>query len=329
MLSEFTLMKGGGMLDRRLLEEGLAIMVSSRERTGDLWHAHYGAGAIAAYFWVRENRLTSLAAGSVTAEAKAMLRQHGLKDGLTSLKGEAVPREEAEARITEALDRTIGELHWVGHQAIYGALSLKAIRELDGWGTQHDMEQMVELIDSFERTIPGRSWVNTTVKEIRSLKLSEADGFPDIERPDQLSRLILDELGAFGTIYQAEAHHDLIGHMLTYGHALNILYELDYPALFHKGIPPFLTMVKVLRLSRDVDIEQEMPTLQSPVDRLPLIRAERSVALPHELEYWLTDRRSRDWHGGHVFKFPFSFYHHARNGNSVPESWENFRYIIA
>ncbi|WKL00277.1 hypothetical protein Q0F98_24425 [Paenibacillus amylolyticus] len=40
-------------MDRRLLEEGLSIIVSSREHTGDLWHAHYGAGAIAAYFWVQ------------------------------------------------------------------------------------------------------------------------------------------------------------------------------------------------------------------------------------------------------------------------------------
>ncbi|WP_434060061.1 hypothetical protein [Paenibacillus amylolyticus] len=316
-------------LDRRLLEEGLAIIVSSRERTGDLWHAHYGAGAIAAYFWVRENRLTALAAGSVTAEAKAMLRQHGISPGQTSPIGEIMPREDAEARITDALDRTIGELHWVGHQAIYGAISLKAIRELDGWGTAEDIGRLVELIDSFDQTIPGRSWMNTTLKEIRSLKPEKSDGFPEIEDPVQLSRLILDELGAFQTIYHAEAHHDLIGHMLTYGHALNILYELGYPALFHKGIPPFLTMVKALRLSRDVDIEQAMPTLQSPVDLLPLERAERSVALPHELEYWLTDRRSRDWNGGHVFKFPFSFYHHAKNGEPVPETWENFRYIIA
>ena len=60
-------------LDRRLLEDGLAIIVSSRERTGDLWHAHYGADAIAAYFWLRENVFTpALAAGSATAEAKAM-----------------------------------------------------------------------------------------------------------------------------------------------------------------------------------------------------------------------------------------------------------------
>lgn len=140
-------------MDRRLLEEGLSIIVSSRERTGDLWHAHYGAGAIAAYFWVRENRLTALAAGSVTAEAKAMLRQHGISSGQTSPMGEMMPREEAEARITDALDRTIGELHWVGHQAIYGAISLKAIRELDGWGTAEDISRLVELIDSFDRTI--------------------------------------------------------------------------------------------------------------------------------------------------------------------------------
>lgn len=316
-------------MDRRLLEEGLRVIVSSRERTGDLWHAHYGAGAIAAYFWVRENRLSSLAAGSVTAEAKAMLRKHGINEELQSPRGEMLEREEAEARITEALDRTIGELHWVGHQAIYGALTLKAIRELDGWGTEQDIERMVELIDSFEKTIPGRSWLNTTVKEIRSLKIDDTDEFPRIDGPEQLSRLILDELGAFPAIYQAESHHDLIGHMLTYGHALNILHELGYPALFHKGIPPFLTMIKALRLSREAVGEDGQWTLQSPVDVLPLVPAERSTALPHELEYWLTDRRSRDWNEGHVFKFPFSFYHHTRNGNSFPESWENFRYIIA
>ncbi|MGR6542310.1 hypothetical protein [Paenibacillus tundrae] len=316
-------------MDRRLLEEGLMIIVSSREHTGDLWHAHYGAAAIAAYFWVRENRLTSLAAGSATAEAKAMLRKHGVNSGASSSQGEVLPMEEAEALITQALDRTIGELHWVGHQAIYGALSLKAIRELEGWGTARDIQQLVELIDSFERTVPGRSWINTMVKEIRTLRVDESDGFPHIERPEDLSRLILDELGAFDTIYQAEAHHDLIGHMLTYGHALNMLHELGYPSLFHQGLTPFLTMVKALRLSRNVDHELDRLTLQSPVDRLPLVRAERSIALPHELEYWLTDRRSQDWNSGHVFKFPFSFYHHARNSNSVPESWENFRYIIA
>ncbi|MGG4479495.1 hypothetical protein [Paenibacillus illinoisensis] len=316
-------------MDRRLLEEGLRVIVSSRERTGDLWHAHYGAGAIAAYFWVRENRLSSLAAGSVTAEAKAMLRKHGVDQESQSARDEILEREEAEARITEALDRTIGELHWVGHQAIYGALTLKAIRELDGWGTEQDIERMVELIDSFEKTIPGRSWLNTTVKEIRSLQIDDTDNFPRIDGPEQLSRLILDELGAFPAIYQAESHHDLIGHMLTYGHALNILHELGYPALFHKGIPPFLTMIKALRLSREAVHEDGQWTLQSPVDVLPLVPAERSTALPHELEYWLTDRRSRDWNEGHVFKFPFSFYHHTRNGNSFPESWENFRYIIA
>ncbi|WP_434752566.1 hypothetical protein [Paenibacillus amylolyticus] len=316
-------------LDRRLLEEGLATIASSRERTGDLWYAHYGAGAIAAYFWVRENRLTALAAGSVTAEAKAMLREHGTHTRQTALPNERMPLEEAEARIADALERTIGELHWVGHQAIYGAISLQAIRELEGWGTVEEIEQIAQLIESFERTVPGRSWVNTTVKEIRHMSLETTDGFPEILHPIQLSQLILEELGAFRKIYQAEAHHDLIGHMLTYGHALNMLYELGYSALFYKGIPPFLKMVKSLRLSRHVDATKEAATLQSPVDVLPLTRAERSHALPHELEYWLTDHRRRDWYGGHVFKFPFSFYHHAKNGEAMPEIWENFRYIIA
>lgn len=316
-------------LDRRLLEEGLATIASSRERTGDLWHAHYGAGAIAAYFWVQENRLTALAAGSVIAEAKAMLRQHGTRISPAASPNERLPMEEAEVRIAGALEHTIGELHWVGHQAIYGAISLKAIRELEGWGTAQEIEQIAQLLLSFERTPPGRSWINTTVKEIRHMRLEEKDGFSEILHPVQLSQFILGEWVAFRTIYQAEAHHDLIGHMFTYGHALNMLYELGYQGLFHQGIPPFLKMVKALRLSRHIDVASEAAILQSAVDVPPLTQAERSHALPHELEYWLTDRRCRDWYGGHVFKFPFSFYHHAKNGGAMPEIWENFRYIIA
>ncbi|PFA60117.1 hypothetical protein CN931_16330 [Bacillus sp. AFS054943] len=39
---------------------------------------------------------------------------------------------------------------------------------------------------------------------------------------------ILNELSKFNIIYRAESHHDLIGHMLTYSHAINIMYDLGH-----------------------------------------------------------------------------------------------------
>ncbi|RJE90253.1 hypothetical protein D3P07_08585 [Paenibacillus sp. 1011MAR3C5] len=81
---------------------------------------------------------------------------------------------------------------------------------------------------SFENTIPGRSWIGYRVSEVKRITIDENDPFPSIGNTEQLSAFILNELASFQTIFRAEAHHDLIGHALTYSHALNILYDLGH-----------------------------------------------------------------------------------------------------
>lgn len=75
----------------------------------------------------------------------------------------------------------------------------------------------------------------------------------------------MNELAAYSVIYRAEAHHDLLGHMLTYSHALNLLYDLGHHTYFHRGLPGLLKIVKVLRASRRLDPAEPI-RLISPVE---------------------------------------------------------------
>lgn len=259
---------GGFMLrdqETVILADGLTILSQCRRQTGDIWQAHYGAAAIAGYFFAKANRLTGKVEEAVAVENRRMVGKY-LQPGRAAAE-DSISVKDAEARILAALDATIDGLHWVGHNVIYYGMKLPAF--------------------------------------------------------------ILNELAAYSVIYRAEAHHDLLGHMLTYSHALNLLYDLGHHTYFHRGLPGLLKIVKVLRASRRLDPAEPI-RLISPVDRLPLAEAPRSVWLPHQPEYWAgIDGAAIDWDFGHLFKFPCSFYHHWNRVSEAPaKAMENFRSII-
>lgn len=309
-----------------ILVDGLSILSQSRRQTGDIWQAHYGAAAIAGYFFIKENHLSGKVEEAVAAENRRMIGKY-LQPG--TVPEESLSVDSAESRILAALDGTIDGLHWVGHNVIYAAISLAALHELGG-GLRHEAADIAELVSSFAKTIPGRSWIGYSAAEVKRLTLDEHDGMPEITDGDQLSAFILNELATYSVIYRAEAHHDLMGHMLTYSHALNILYDLGHHDYFHRGLPGLLKIVKVLRASRQLDPEEPI-RIVSPVDRLPLVEAARSSYLPDQPEYWASgiDGAVIDWDFGHLFKFPYSFYHHWNRVSEAPaKAMENFRYII-
>ncbi len=312
-------------MNQTILEDGLAIISSCKKETGDIWQAHFGAAAIASYFFVKDHDMDAELGRLIFSQAKAMVNK---VLGMNSEQHRTVCDEEtAVAAILEALDPTIDQLHWVGHNVIYSSISLLAIRELKGWGNPDDLAGITSLIRSFERTIPGRSWIGFSASEVKRMVITEEDRFPAISNPSELSFFVLEQLADFPIIYRAESHHDLIGHMLTFSHALNILYDLGHVSYFERGLLPFLKLVKALRGSRHI-MPGDPIKLVSPVDRLPLQCSTRTEFLPTEYKFWEEDYTHRDWDFGHLFKFPFSFYDHLRRVEKKDAYIEKFRYII-
>lgn len=320
-------------MNHSFLMEGLSIMSACKKETGDIWQAHFGAAAIGSWFFARNPVLDIETRQAICTQAEKMVRSVPAPDNgsYSDQVGDAstVDRAEAEASVLNVLEQTIDGLHWVGHNVIYSAASLSAIRELDGWGTEEQIVGIVDLIASFEKTIPGRSWIGYSASEVKRLTITPEDGFPAIAGPEELSAFVLEELAAFPVIFRAEAHHDLIGHLLTFSHALNVLHDLGYPDFFERGLVPLLKLAKALRASRSIS-DTETVRLVSSVDRLPLQPAKRSEYLPLESQFWAKDYEQTNWDFGHVFKFAHSFYDHlARVNNPNPSYIEAFRYVIA
>lgn len=145
------------MHNERVLQRGLSIVSECKDETGDIWHAYYGVAAIASYFFITENHLPQDIASRVATQADSMLDKYEF----SRVRDELHPIDftNAEKMILESLEKTMDHLHWVGHNVIYSALCLLAIRELGSWGTEDELIRIGQLIRSFEGTIPGRSWL--------------------------------------------------------------------------------------------------------------------------------------------------------------------------
>ncbi|EJQ61589.1 hypothetical protein [Bacillus mycoides] len=309
-----------------VLKDGLSIISQCKKETNDIWHAHFGAAAIASYFFTKNNNIDEKTACNIYSQAKMMLHKQRLGETINNKQG--VDYQSAEETIIKSLEQTIDELHWVGHNVIYASLSLLAIKELSHWGSEQDINNIANLILSFQKTIPGRSWIGFTTKEVKQLIINNEEIQSEIKNPKQLSEFVLNELSEFNVIYKAESHQDLIGHMLTFSHAINILYDLGHIELFQRGIKPLLKLVYVLRKSRNLMPNAQI-ILNSPVDRLPLTKAKQVDTLPLDNAFWLKDYSEFNWDFGHIFKFSYSYFDHLTR---VPEykdkTFEKFCCII-
>ncbi|MEJ9115665.1 hypothetical protein LAV76_23140 [Bacillus paramobilis] len=313
------------MENKTVLRDGLSIISQCKRQTNDIWHAHFGAAAIASYFFITDNNMEEEITRNMYSQTKRMLNKQNLGEVIDNK--EEINFQSAEKMIIESLEHTIDELHWVGHNVIYAALSLLAMKELQKWGDNQEIEGITNLIFSFRKTIPGRSWIGFTTKEVKQLSIKE-EIESELRNPEQLSTFILKELSQFNIIYRAEAHHDLIGHLLTFSHAINIMYDLGHRDIFRRGVRPLLKLVYVLRASQNLTSNSEI-TLHSPIDCLPLVESKRAHILPTENQFWLKDYGAFDWDFGHIFKFSYSYFDHIKRAPKYKDiTLEKFRFFI-
>lgn len=128
---------------------------------------------------------------------------------------------------------------------------------------------------------------------------------------------MLAEAAAFGTIYKAEAHNDLIGHLLTFSHATTLLWRHGHADLFRRASYPVRLLIKILRASQRLGPDTPI-RLSSPSDKEPLAEALPLAEDPLTGDYWQLDHARWGWHFGHSFKFPYSFYELADLAGAEP-----------
>jgi hypothetical protein len=92
-------------VDNRLLEDGLSIISQCKSETGDIWQAHFGAAAIASYFFVKNHVLPRKLADGVFSQSRAMVEKNSVKNIKPHYSGYDLAI--ADNIILGALDKTI------------------------------------------------------------------------------------------------------------------------------------------------------------------------------------------------------------------------------
>ncbi|PUA38379.1 hypothetical protein C8Z91_14425 [Paenibacillus elgii] len=93
------LIRGTNAAGSRNVRERLDWIARCKQETGDIWHAHFGTAAIAAYFFAKENRLSDLSLRSLTDQCEAMIKKHLRTPAILKANGCAVRQAEAAIRL--------------------------------------------------------------------------------------------------------------------------------------------------------------------------------------------------------------------------------------
>ena len=262
------------MLDKTYLILGLDGLSRAHGRNY-FAHGHLGASVIAAYYLCHENGL-----GERTQNAIKSPIDHELANDVLFL---PAPDEAPDAALLEQLLTTlsagIGDLREVGHNIIFGAAALKALRECPDAITPFRLDGICRLIEDFAST--------------QNVLIDEEDGVPGIDATSALIEFIFSEFLRTVSLY-AGYGQGWAGHLLTMGHAVIELSRLGYPDLAAPAHNAYRMYIKTIRRgpsATDRPIPDHPPSTLTPLDH----------------GYW-EQRRSVRSGLGHAFKYAYSFY---------------------
>lgn len=247
--------------------------------------AHHGAAVIAGYYFCRENSLderTTLAVRKNLDEYIAS--QPDIFAGLGRPVGAAAPAE----RIPETLSAQIGELRGAGHDAIFGALAVKALADAPELAVDPVVDGVCRLLRDFAgRFSPDDSEYNRRCP------------LPPYENDQQL---IAATLTALERPRPHLAARGVVGvmHWVTHADALVTLAQCGYPEVGRLGYAAHQAFIN----HPVTEPEAASETASSP------------AAHWLEAEYWESGAPRRplrgSWLNGHTLKFPFSLFRLAR-----------------
>lgn len=244
---------------------------------------HNAAAVISSAFFCREQRFGADVRRELLALVEARL--------LTSPIYAARPTEAADPKLVDGLtadlDAGITVLRSSGHNIIFAATCLKALREVPEAVTPERVAGLRRMVRSF-----GTGGAN-----------NRGDDPPaDPGDEPRFVRFVFEEfLTAIDLYLAGRGHHGFAGHVLTIGHALVELGRLGHRELARKGARAYWQFVQQAR--RGADLGGRAVAAAPPRPPTPLTR-----------EYWAGQgtRRTGEIVSSHLVKYPYSLYALAR-----------------
>lgn len=250
-------------------------------------NGHMAAAVISSAFFCREEKLDD----ETRKEVLTLVKTRMLTKPLFEPRKEERADPDLVAGLVQDLDTGIDTLRRYGHNIIFAALSLKALKAEPDAATPARIKGLREMVQSF-----GMS------KEPRG-RLKDKDGFVDLSDEQKFIHFALEEyLKAMDLYLIGKGHHGFAGHLLTTGHALLELHRMGYKETAGKGIAAYWQFVEEARRGTDLGgkkVQGAPPMYPSPLKR----------------DYWVEQgkRQSGELVNSHLIKYPYSFYSLARD----------------
>ncbi len=276
------------MLDGTYLVKGITGLARAIDHS---WNqGHMGCAVIAAYYLRRDVGLSAEAEEEIRAEADQLIAAYShlfvpLDTGSRSSGDlDAIPR---------ALEGSISQLCPGGHNVIYAALALKALRDVPGMITPEVVTGIVRLIEAFTAMPPRDDLFGINA----SAEAPVGDAATAYADAASIAAFTFGEALAFRPMYYEI--QGVVGHLLTHAHTLIELAELGYPELAERGHGAHQAHVQRVRLFHDRFDAGRWTVVQPP------------EADPLEPAFWAKDREAMpasSWGYGHFFKYRYQFY---------------------
>jgi hypothetical protein len=304
------------MLPERYLAAGL----TGLGRCADaIWEAHFAAAVLAGFYYAANNQLSTETERNLQSQLDQLI---AAKRGLFEPEAKGGIIADPGAPIVDALAESIDRFSELGHNSIFSAYALRAMRDLGGTGRERTALNIASVVRQIASG-PAHYWLRIGKgHDPRKFTLKERVVFPDEIASEAVARVILAELPKFKNIYTQMGSKSHVGHLLTQSQSLLALRDLGYAPLANRGFYSLECRFTLLKDSQD--------HTSSPVSFYRL--ATRSAYLPTEPEFWTQDFARCEWDEGHTFKYTFSFYELTNRvpGQDRPSAaTEKFRFLVS
>ena len=249
---------------------------------------HWGAAVMAAGFLGAGAGLPPDAVTAMVSEAERLIDANASWFGRSTVGGASGDPGDPGA-VVAALAEPPWTLNLLGHDTIFAALALRAMRDQPELATAATVEAIVCMVGFARTRGPGGPFPGW--EDPAAVAVAPDDGFPEIETATDVAVSAATALSGVGTVYDGR-DRGVVQHVLTHAHAVIELDRMGHPGAARAGIEAHRVYRKLLTRRPD-----------DGVDPLP---READVPDFRSVDYWRQDLRGGDgegdWLFGHVFK---------------------------
>lgn len=196
---------------------------------------HNAAAVIASSFFCQEQKIGEEA----QRELLAFMEKRLLRSRIYQAQPKEDPDLELEKGLLADIEEGIGDLRRIGHNIIFAALGLKALRAMPQTRTPMRVEGLQAMIRSFN-------------KIDRGVFVPDDPGLVGLEDEKKFVHFIFKEyLDALDLYLNGNGHHGFAGHTLTVGHALLEMHRMGHKEIARKGVQAFWQFVGQARKGAD------------------------------------------------------------------------------